>query len=167
MFPALLYGLRRIERISARVLLALITALVILASGARYAGHPIIWAIEVTQALFVWLCVMAGDLTLQRLGHFSIDVAVKLLPARLRHALALANLLLVACLLAVLIWYGFAFARFTGMRPLPMTGVSSAAATAAMPVGFALMLLTLAEHFIRLLRQGPGKGTGSGAREVM
>lgn len=167
MFPALLHGLRRLERASARFLLVLITALVILASGARYAGHPIIWAIEVTQALFVWLCVLAGDLTLQRWGHFSIDVAVKRLPARPRHALALANLLLVACLLAVLVWYGLAFARFTGMRPLPMTGISSAAATAAMPAGFALMLLTLSEHFVRLLRGGPGAETGGSAREVM
>ncbi len=167
MLASLLQALRRAERAAALLLLVLVTALVVLASGARYAGRPVIWAIEVTQALFAWLCVLSGDLTLQRWGHFSIDALVKHLPPRARHLLALANMLLVAGLLAVLIWYGLAFARFTGMRPLPMTGVSSAAATAAMPAGFALMLVTLTEHFLRLLRRGPGAEPGPGGREVM
>jgi TRAP-type transport system small permease protein len=149
---SLLEGLRRVERAAAGILLVAIVALVVVASGTRYAGAPVLWALEVTQALFVWLCVLAADLTLQRLGHFSVDMVANLLPRRARAALEIFNLLLVGAFLAVLVFYGYRFASFTGMRPLPMTGVSSALATAALPVGFALMLITLAEHLVARLK---------------
>jgi TRAP-type C4-dicarboxylate transport system permease small subunit len=167
MIRSVLTGLRRAERAAAGVLLVVIVALVVAASGARYAGAPILWALEVTQALFVWLCVLAADLTLQRLGHFSVDVVAKLLPRRARRALEIFNLLLVGASLSVLMFYGVRFASFTGMRPLPMTGVTSALATAALPAGFALMLITLAEHLVLRLR-GRDLAPDAGApREVM
>jgi TRAP-type C4-dicarboxylate transport system permease small subunit len=167
MIVSLLGGLRRIERAVAGILLVAIVALVVIASGTRYAGAPVIWSLEVTQALFVWLCVLAADLTLQRLGHFSVDLVANLLPRRARHVLEIFNLLLVSAFLGVLIVYGWRFASFTGMRPLPMTGVSSAVATAALPAGFALMLITLSEHLFLRLR-GRALAPEAGApREVM
>jgi TRAP-type C4-dicarboxylate transport system permease small subunit len=167
MIRSVLNGLRSAERAAAGVLLVVIVALVVVASAARYAGAPILWAIEVTQALFVWLCVLAADLTLQRLGHFSVDVVVKLLPRRARQALEIFNLLLVCAFLGLLVFYGWRFASFTGMRPLPMTGVSSALATAALPVGFALMLITLAEHLAARWKGHPPVPDAAVPREVM
>jgi TRAP-type C4-dicarboxylate transport system permease small subunit len=167
MIVSLLGGLRALERALAAMLLVVIVALVIVASGSRYMGVPIIWALEVTQALFVWLCVLAADLTLQRLGHFSVDMFANLLPARARQVLEVLNVLLAGALLAVLVYYGVIFAQFTGMRPLPMTGVTSAAATAALPVGFALMLITLAEHLTARLKGRSPVADSSEPREVM
>lgn len=167
MIATLLRGLRAGERAAAGVLLVAIVALVVAASSARYAGAPILWALEVTQALFVWLCVLAADLTLQRLGHFSVDVLANLLPRRARRALEIFNLLLVGAFLAVLVFYGWRFAEFTGMRPLPMTGVTSALATAALPIGFALMLVTLAEQLVLRLKGRPLAPDAGEPREVM
>lgn len=167
MIVSLLGGLRRLERAVAGILLVVIVALVVISSGTRYAGSPVIWSLEVTQALFVWLCVIAADLTLQRLGHFSVDMIANLLPRRARQALEIFNLLLVGAFLAVLVYYGYRFASFTGMRPLPMTGVSSALATAALPVGFALMLITLAEHLVARLQGRPLVPDAAEPREVM
>jgi TRAP-type C4-dicarboxylate transport system permease small subunit len=167
MIQTLLDGLRRFERAAAGTLLVVIVALVVVASGARYAGTPVLWALEVTQALFVWLCVFAADLTLQRLGHFSVDMIANMLPRRARQALELFNLVLVAAFLAVLIFYGYRFASFTGMRPLPMTGVSSALATAALPIGFALMLVTIAEQFAARIKGRPLAPPAGEPREVM
>jgi TRAP-type C4-dicarboxylate transport system permease small subunit len=167
MIVSLLGGLRRLQRALAGILLVAIVALVVISSSARYAGAPVIWSLEVIQALFVWLCVLAADLTLQRLGHFSVDMVANLLPRRARQALEIFNLLLVGAFLGVLVYYGWRFAAFTGMRPLPMTGVSSAAATAALPVGFALMLITLAEHLV-LRWKGRSLAPDAGEpREVM
>lgn len=167
MIVSLLGGLRALERALAAMLLVVIVALVIVASGSRYMGVPIIWAIEVTQALFVWLCVLAADLTLQRLGHFSVDMFANLLPARARQVLEVFNVLLAGALLAVLAYYGVIFAQFTGMRPLPMTGITSAAATGALPVGFVLMLITLAEHLAARLKGRSPVADSSEPREVM
>jgi TRAP-type C4-dicarboxylate transport system permease small subunit len=167
MIPTLLGGLRGFERAAAGTLLVAIVALVVVASATRYAGAPLIWALEVTQALFVWLCVFAADLTLQRLGHFSVDMIANMLPRRARQVLELFNLVLVAALLAVLAYYGYLFSSVTGGRPLPMTGVTSAAATAALPVGFALMLITLAEQFAARLKGRPLTPQPGEPREVM
>ncbi len=167
MIASLLRSLRSAERAAAGVLLVVIVALVVVASAARYAGAPILWAIEITQALFVWLCVLAADLTLQRLGHFSVDMVANLLPRLARQALEVFNLLLVSAFLGVLVFYGWRFAAFTGMRPLPMTGVTSAVATAALPVGFALMLITLAEHLVLRLKGQVLAPDAGEPREVM
>lgn len=167
MIVLFLERLRQVERALACALLIGIVALVIVASGTRYMGMPVLWAIEVTQALFVWLCVFAADLTLQRLGHFSVDMFASLLPKRPRQILEVVNVLLAGALLATLAYYGVLFAQFTGMRPLPMTGVSSAWATGALPVGFALMLITLAEHLVARLKGRSPVADTSAPREVM
>lgn len=167
MFALFLERLRWVERALAGTLLVVIVGLVIVSTATRYMGHPLIWSIEVTQALFVWLCVFAADLTLQRLGHFSVDMFANLLPKRPRQILEVFNLLLAGALLAGLAWYGIKFAQFTGMRPLPMTGVSSAWATGALPVGFILMLITAVEHLgLRLKGRSPVVDA-SEPREVM
>jgi TRAP-type transport system small permease protein len=152
MVTSALRALRLVEEILAAALLAAVVTLVVVSSSGRYFGTPVIWAIEVIQALFVWLCVLASDLTLQRLGHFSIDGLANLLPPRARQVLDVFNTLLVAALLAVLVYYGFQFTVLTSGRPLPMIGISSAAATSALPVGFLLMFITLAEQLAARLK---------------
>lgn len=166
MIRTFLVALRAVERALASGLLAVIVALVVMASAGRYFGSPVIWAIEVTQALFVWLCVLAADLTLQRAGHFSVDIFASLLPPRARKALDIFNILLGGALLAVLAWFGFVFASFTSTRPLPMTGITSGVATVALAVGFVLMLVTLAEQLIDRLR-GRTVSDADEPREVM
>lgn len=167
MIALFLRTLRALERAVSAALLVFIVALVVVASGTRYLGMPVLWAIEVTQALFVWLCVLAADLTLQRLGHFSVDMFANMLPPRLRQALEVFNVLLAGALLAVLTYYGVLFAQFTGMRPLPMTGVTSAWATGALPVGFVLMLITLIEHLVARLQGRSPVADPTEPREVM
>jgi TRAP-type C4-dicarboxylate transport system permease small subunit len=167
MIVSTLAVLRSAERALASALLFATVALVVLASATRYMGTPVIWSLEVVQALFVWLCVLAADLTLQRAGHFSVDMVVNLLPHRARQVLEAFNVMLAAALLAGLAWYGFQFAYITSGRPLPMTGVTSALATAALPVGFVLMLITLAEHLVARLRGRAPTAAPDEAREVM
>jgi TRAP-type transport system small permease protein len=167
MIESALGVLRQVERALASSLLVVTVALVVLASATRYMGSPVIWAIEVIQAMFVWLCVLSADLTLQRAGHFSVDMFANMLPPRARQVLEIFNVLLAGALLATLAFYGYKFAVITGMRPLPMTGVSSAIATGALPVGFVLMLITLAEHLVARIKGRPIVPASDDAREVM
>lgn len=155
------------ERALASALLLAIVALVSFSASFRYAGMPLIWADEITQALFPWLCALAADLTLQRYGHFSVDMAANYLPAPARRALELFNTLLVMALLLVLAYYGWSFAKMTGMRPLPITGITSAAATGALTVGFVLMLVTLAERLWMRVSGRDAPAAPSEPREVM
>ncbi|SMF76507.1 TRAP-type C4-dicarboxylate transport system, small permease component [Tistlia consotensis] len=158
--------LRRVEKTVAIIVLAVIVVVVFAGTIGRYSGHPVIWSDEVAQALFVWLSLLAGDLTLQRAGHFSVDLFAALLPARARLVLDVLILLLVGALLAALVVYGWFFVEISSLRPLPMTGVSSGLAAAALPVGFALMLVTLAEQLLRRLSGRPVVPPGTGAVET-
>ncbi|MEJ8572003.1 TRAP transporter small permease [Microbaculum marinum] len=148
MIRTLLFWLRRVERGVAASLLLSIFVLVFIATAGRYFGHPVIWAIEVTQAMFVWLCLLAADVTLQNYGHFSVPAIADLLSKRARRLLETFNGLVVMALLGFLAWHGLRFAEMKSLRPLPMTGISEGLATAALPVGFALMFITLLEQTI-------------------
>jgi len=167
MIQTFLDRLRAAELAAACILLAAIVTLVVVASAARYAGHPVIWALELTQAGFVWLCVLSADLTLRRAGHFSIDMLAKRLPAGPRLALDLFNFALVAALLAVLVRYGYEFSLRTSGRPLPITGVTSAFVTGALPVGFLLMAVTVGELAFARIKGRPVVPAEDERREVM
>lgn len=158
--------LRRCELALAITLLGAIVTAVLLGTIGRFAGYPVIWSDEVAQALFVWLSLLAGDLTLQRAGHFRIDLAVAWLPGTVRRLLDLVIWLMVAAMMVLLIYYGMRLVGITHMRPLPLTRAPSSWATAALPVGFLLMLITLAEQIVRLIR-GRDAVTAGPVRDVM
>lgn len=161
----LLQWLRRIEIGVAGTFLCGIVTVVFIGSAGRYLGRPVIWTDEIAQALFVWTSMLASDLALQRNGHFRIDMLTSLLPAAVRHLLELVTKIALAALFCLLAWYGLQLARLTVPRPLPMTGISSAAATAALPIGFVLMLITLIEQFVAQWRGGTFAHAGT--REVI
>jgi len=156
--------LRRTEMYAAVALLAVIVAVVLAGTVGRYAGYPLVWSDEVAQALFVWLAMLAADLTLQRAGHFRIDVLVSLLPSTVRFLLELAIKITIAVLLILLVYYGMLLTKLSDPRPLPMTGVPSSFAAAALPVAYALMIITVTEQIIRHLRGLPEAHT---ERDVM
>lgn len=138
--------LRQAERAAAIALLAAVVAVVIIGTIFRFAGSPAIWTEEAAQASFVWLSLIAADMTLQRHGHFRLDMLVGLLPKKARIALDIAIHLVIGALLAFLMVYAWKFVQISNMRPLPIIGVPSSFATAALPVGFALMTITLVEQ---------------------
>ena len=140
--------LRRIELYAAIFLLGLIVAVVLAGTIGRYGGHPVIWSDEVAQGLFIWLAMLAADLTLQRSGHFRITILVALLPDTARFLLDLVIKLIIAAMLVMLVYYGIVLAQVFHPRPLPMTGVPSSYAGAALPVAYALMLITAIEQII-------------------
>ncbi len=138
--------LRQAERAAAIVLLAVIVVVVIIGTVFRFAGSPAIWTEEAAQASFVWLSLIAADITLQRHGHFRLDVLVGLLPRKARLALDIVTHLVIGALLALLMFYAWKFVQISNLRPLPLIGVPSSFATAALPAGFALMIITLVEQ---------------------
>jgi TRAP-type C4-dicarboxylate transport system permease small subunit len=166
MISSLLFWLRRIERGVAATLLMSIFVLVFVATTGRYLGHPVIWAIEVTQAMFVWLCLLAADVTLQNYGHFSVPALADLLPKPARRILETFNAIVVLALLGFLAWHGAQFADMKSLRPLPMTGLNEGLATAALPVGFALMFITVVEQLIHRWTD-PDQEEAHASRDVM
>jgi TRAP-type C4-dicarboxylate transport system permease small subunit len=132
-------------------LLAALVAIVFLGTVTRYLNLPLLWTEELSSALFVWLAMLAADITLQRAGHFRIDALATLLPEPVQLVLDIVIKLMIAALLAALVWYGVALIKVAHPRPLPMLDVPSSLAAAALPVAYALMLITTIEQIIRRL----------------
>lgn len=153
MFKTVLAWLRKLERAVAMTLLLAIFVVVLAATAGRYFGYPIIWSLEASQAMFVWLCMLAADVTLQNFGHFSVPLIADTLSRPARRILETFNAVVVLGFLTFLAWYGWIFADMSSMRPLPMMGISEGIATAALPVGFALMAITTIEQLIQRWRK--------------
>ncbi|MGX1098789.1 TRAP-type C4-dicarboxylate transport system permease small subunit [Amorphus sp. MBR-141] len=166
MLTTSLAWLRRIERAVAMLLLSGIFLVVFAATIGRYLGMPVIWSLEASQAMFVWLCLLAGDITLQNFGHFSVPLIADTLSRPARRILETVNACIVLALLVFLAWYGWSFAWMSSGRPLAMMGVSEGIATAALPVGFGLMALTTLEQLVRRWRR-IGYDDAHLARDVM
>lgn len=166
MWPRLLSGLRNAEMTLACVLMLVLVAVVIIGSGSRYLGQPFLSSEEIAQGIFVWLCVLAADLTLQRRGHFRVDLLTSLLPKPLRQVWEVITLLTIAALLAFLAWKGVQFSMITHDRAMPMTRLPSSVFNGALAVGFMLMLITIVEQIQGIL-SGRTDVDGSSAREVM
>lgn len=152
MIRQLLAHVRAAERVLAVALLAALVAVVFAGTMGRYLGRPVVWSDEVAQGLFVWVALLAADITLQRNGHFSVDALVNFLPPKARFVLDVGIHLLLAALLALLLFYAFRFASMTGPRPMPMLGpmlgLRTGVVTSALPVGFTLMFITVIEQTI-------------------
>jgi TRAP-type C4-dicarboxylate transport system permease small subunit len=89
----------------------------------------------------------------------------RLSPAN-RRRLEILNALVVLALLAFLAWYGITFAVLSGGRPLPMIGISEGIATAALPVGFGLMFITILDQLVMRWRR-IGDPDAPSPRDVM
>ncbi|MDR5860262.1 TRAP transporter small permease [Halomonas eurihalina] len=133
----------RTEDCLAIVLLGM-TSLAILASAAmRAIGQPFPGGAELAQFLFIWTAVLGADITLRRGGQVRIDALTVRLPLPMLRLVTVICLLLMLGFLALLVWYGFPLALSNWQRPLGVAGLSYGYVTLALPVGAALMFVSL------------------------
>ena len=162
--------LARVEELLSRTLLALLVLLVFVPAVTRTFNRPIIWSIEIAQLLFAWLAFLGANQAMRAGAHIGVDVLTRHLPPRVRRAVALGNLGLIAAFLAALLWHGIELTFVSVDRRFMTTNLSFAFATVAAPLGAALLLLTTVGRVAAVLRGGadddeergeePGEGGG-------
>ena len=150
--------LTRVEELISRILLALLVLLVFVPAVSRTFNRPIIWSIEIAQLLFAWLAFLGANQAMRAGAHIGVDVLTRNLPPRLRQAVALFNLGLIAAFLAALLWYGVELTFVSVDRRFMTTNLSFAFATVAAPLGAALLLLTTLGRLTAVLRRGADDG---------
>jgi len=156
----------KMEIFISKTFLAIITALVFGAAMARTFRMPIVWAVDVATFLFAWCVFFGADLAIKNDKLMSIDLFTKKLPLKAQHILKLFNLFIMALFLLFLIGFGVwlsyttRFRTFHGIPEFSYTWV-----TISVPIGSALMLLTVVEKFItqiKAMRTGKVVLNGSG-----
>lgn len=145
---------QRIEMVCAAALLVAIVLLVGVAAIARSAGSPLIWSIEVAQLMFVWLVVLAADIALQQGRHFGLTLLLDRLAPRARQVADILNILIVAGLLVFLLSYAYANVELMHPRRVGAMRLHGSYYHAALLVGFALWLRTLAVQLVGRVRAG-------------
>lgn len=135
-------------------LLAVIAASVFLSAVARTVRHPINWAQDVSLLLFAWLVFLGADLVLRREDFISVEMLVKLLPRKLRDFLYYLWYALAIAFLAVLVRFGIPLCFQNSKRLFQTLGISYSWATASVPIGSCLLILTIC---IKLYRHGHGE----------
>ncbi len=147
--------LQRTEFALASLLLVAIVILIGIASIARGIGSPIIWSIEISQLLFVWLCMLAADLALQQNRHFGLVFIQDRVSPRTRRRLEIVNTLILIILVGFLLVYAWnnmflMHPRLTGSIQMNGTFVH-----ASMVFGMVLLLRTMVTQLIQRFRNKP------------
>ena len=134
---------QRIEFACASILLAAIVLLVGIAAIARVSGSPIIWSLEVSAALFVWLVVLAVDLAMQNQRHFGLSIILDNVSDKTRRLIQMANIVVVMLLLCFLLYYALINVPLMHKRMLGALQIPKSYVHLAMPIGIVLWLRTL------------------------
>ncbi len=150
----------RMERHLAQAVEATAAALVAAEIGillvgvvARFAFHrPIVWTDELASILFLWLAMLGSVIALGRGSHMRLTALVSRLSPTWRLRAEILAVGAAALFLLLLLPQAGEYAQDEYYIETPALGWSNIIRAGAIPVGFALMLLTCT---VRLLRQPP------------
>lgn len=144
----------RIELFVGTLLLAIIVALVFVASVMRFAGRPIIWSVDLAQLLFIWLCFVGATRAMRERAHLGVDLIVRNFGYRQRLVIELALAVLFIAFMAVLAVEGYKLTMLNRERLFGDSGLSYAYVTIAVPVGCLFLTLAILANAAEALARG-------------
>jgi TRAP-type C4-dicarboxylate transport system permease small subunit len=113
---------------------------------------PLPWTEELARYLFVWAAMLAAAVSVGRNEQFSIPLVADALPARLRHLLEFAIIVLGLAFSLVMVWYGWAMASRLMIAVSPVLPVSQGLVYLVIPIAGAYMVIHLAWRLAALAR---------------
>lgn len=94
-----------VERVVSRAMVVGFVGLITVNVGMRYlAGRPIVFAEELAAIMLVWLAFVAISISLHDRAQIGVTLLVDKLPGSARRAMEVAVNLIIAAILAVLLW---------------------------------------------------------------
>ena len=114
-------------------------------------GDSIIWAEEVARHLMIWGTFLGAGLVLRFGGHVAIDNFHRSIAPPAARAVRVFIVLAIAVFCVAMIYHSIGYTRIMRFQTTPATGISFAYIYAAIPVGFALLLVHLAfvvRHYV-------------------
>lgn len=125
----------------------------------RYVANASIpWADEVARYLMIWMTFLGAGLVLRQGGHVAITSLRDALPGRLQVALRAALVVMLMGFFAYMVWVGWDYMQRARFQRTPALRLSFRLVYAAMPIGFALLMVHLAliaPRFVRVGRTAP------------
>lgn len=143
----------KVEQFVGAVMLVAVVLLVFVSAVIRVTPSiRIIWSMDMSQLLFIWISMIGADLALKKKGHMGVDLLVRKFPEKLQKTLMAGSFLLCFAFSTFVTYWGINLCIENAMRKYQTLGISYSFATAAVPVLSIFMLLTLIEQFIDLIK---------------
>ena len=131
------------EEILVAGMILFVTALVFISAVARTFNAPINWAQDLALLFFAWIVMLGADVALRRSDFVRVGIIVERFPKKVQKFLYYFWYLVIIVFLAYLVRYGIPLAIESYRRMFQMLGISYSWATSSVPVGSALMILTI------------------------
>lgn len=149
--------IEKIEFVLGAGLLAIITGLVFIAAIARFAGHPIIWSVDMAQLLFIWLCFVGATRAMRLRSHLGVDYFVRLFGYKSRLMIETVMAVIFITVMGILSIEGYKLAVQNKERLFGDSGISYYFVTMAVPVGFLFLSLAIIANAVDAWRSQDGK----------
>jgi TRAP-type C4-dicarboxylate transport system permease small subunit len=146
------------ERWLTAILLLAIAVLVFVSAIARTYGHPLNWAVDISMLIFAWMVFLGGDVVIRETNLISVDLFQNMLPAAFRKWLNIVFYLMMIVFLLILVRYGVPLLIQNWKRMFQATDISYSWCTLSVPVGSALMIVSLSAKLLRMFREPAAKG---------
>ncbi|MDP2801514.1 MAG: TRAP transporter small permease [Phreatobacter sp.] len=154
------HHLGRAEAVIAGSFLVLMVVLIFAGGVGRLMGYPLNWSGDAATALFAWACFLSADIAWRHNAFMSVDLLIDRLTPSARHALVIANHLIVLAFLAFIVVAGLWLAWISRARTFQgIPNVSYSIVTLSLPIGCALMFMTSAFKLLDHLKAGPRPAT--------
>lgn len=150
MFARVYSAVTAVEAVLVPVFVVVITALVFISAVARTAGYPLNWAVDTSLLLLAWTVGLGGDLAIRKNRVVNVDMIVNFFPPKVRKFLALLWCVVMVVFLACLVKYGIDLCVSNRKRVYQTLQIGYIWATAAVPAGAFLMLISTVIRFVKI-----------------
>jgi len=157
--PPLEFSMKRINEVISKlehqvgtVMLISIVVLVFASAVLRLFDFPIIWSVDASQLMFVWISMIGADLALKKRSHMGVDLLVRSFPVKLQKVIALISYILCGAFIVFIAYWGIRLCILNYLRTYQTLKISYSFATAAIPTIALCMFSSLLEQIIDLLR---------------
>lgn len=139
----LISRIKAVETTVAAILLTAIVVLVFFAALFRWFGFPVAWSIDIAQLFFGWVVFLGADVALKNDAHIGVDMILIRLPFKARRNLMIVIYCAIMVFLALITYHGFNLVVDNRERLFNTLPVSYSFATASVPTGCLLMIVTV------------------------
>jgi len=136
--------LAQLEAVILVALLVAMTVVVFLQVIYRYfLAQPLSWSEELARYFFVWICLLGTALSVQKRGHFGMELFYKMLPQTGRRSLRFVISLLMGAVILIILIHGFFLTQDAAGQRSPATGIPMSWIYICLPLGGGLMAIHL------------------------
>ncbi len=154
------------EEIIACSLLAGIVGLMFLSAVLRKAGLPLNWAGDTSLLLFTWACFFGADLAIREKSMVNVDMLLTKFPVKVQKVIRIVCHIAAMALLISFVYFGVPLCLESVDRKFSNMNLSYSWASASVPAGSILLLITSAINLLKIVRSKDGTYGVQGGDEI-